>query len=84
MSILKDIKAIFESNPENNDSEKEVEIPGEVYAAIAMALYDADEEEHDIENTVITIDRVIRNYSPWSSKIYQLRDIPFRIPRRNN
>jgi Na+-transporting methylmalonyl-CoA/oxaloacetate decarboxylase gamma subunit len=54
------------------------EIPGEVYAAIATALhaYFQDDETHDLENTVLTIDKVKRNYSPWSSKIYTLRETP--------
>lgn len=54
------------------------EKPGEVYAAIAAALYSSMEEEHDDENTVLTIRRVERTYSPWSSKIYGLREIPRR------
>lgn len=50
----------------------------EVFAAIAVALeaYKRDEESHDIENTILTIDQVKRNYSPWSSKIYTLRNTP--------
>ncbi|MDR1102595.1 MAG: OadG family protein [Tannerella sp.] len=48
---------------------------GEVFAAIAAALYDATEEDvHDLENTVLTIRKVARHYSPWSSKIYGLRE----------
>ncbi|MDP2335195.1 MAG: OadG family transporter subunit [Bacteroidota bacterium] len=46
---------------------------GEVNAAIAMALYLYQNETHDYENTVLTIQKVSRNYSPWSSKIYTLR-----------
>ncbi|MDD4418111.1 MAG: lamin tail domain-containing protein, partial [Bacteroides graminisolvens] len=30
----------------------------------------------DIEDTILTINRVKRNYSPWSSKIYTLRQTP--------
>ncbi len=51
---------------------------GEVYAAIAMTLYKMNGEEHDFENTVLTIKNIDRNYSPWSSKIYTLREIPRR------
>jgi len=50
---------------------------GEVYAAIAMAIYEAT-ELHDEENTILTIKNTVRNYSPWSSKIYALRKIPER------
>ncbi len=49
---------------------------GEIYAAIAMAIYEITEDTHDDENTVLTIKNVARNYSPWSSKIYTLRESP--------
>jgi len=52
------------------------EMSGEVNAAIAMALYMYQNEMHDYENTVLTINKVSRNYSPWSSKIYTLRKSP--------
>ncbi len=51
---------------------------GETFAAIATALYEITEEVHDIEDMVLTIHKVTRNYSPWSSKIYGLRSIPQR------
>jgi Na+-transporting methylmalonyl-CoA/oxaloacetate decarboxylase gamma subunit len=50
---------------------------GEIYAAIAMAIYEAT-ELHDEENTILTQTNTVRNYSPWSSKIYTLREIPKR------
>ncbi|MDR2473057.1 MAG: lamin tail domain-containing protein [Tannerella sp.] len=46
---------------------------GDIVAAISMALYEATEDVHDLENTVLTINKVTRRYSPWSSKIYGLR-----------
>lgn len=52
------------------------EVSGEVFAAIATALYEFTEDAHDMENTVLTIRKVARNYSPWSSKIYGLRETP--------
>jgi Na+-transporting methylmalonyl-CoA/oxaloacetate decarboxylase gamma subunit len=51
-------------------------ISGEVLAAISTALYELNEDVHDIERTVLTIQKVKRNYSPWSSKIYSLRENP--------
>jgi len=48
---------------------------GEVFAAIAMAIYEAT-ELHDDENAILTIKNTVRNYSPWSSKIYSLRETP--------
>jgi len=51
---------------------------GEVLAAIAMALYEMSDDNHDIENTVLTIRNVQRRYSPWSSKIYSIRQTPVK------
>ncbi|MGV8094829.1 MAG: OadG family transporter subunit [Mangrovibacterium sp.] len=51
-------------------------ISGEVNAAIAMALYLYKNETHDLENTVLTVKKVAKTYSPWSSKIYTLRKNP--------
>lgn len=48
-------------------------IPGDVSAAIGMALYEAMEEAHDTEDDVLTLVPTERKYSPWSSKIYGLR-----------
>lgn len=50
---------------------------GEVIAAIAMALRD-HLEAHDTENTILTINKVKKAYSPWSSKIYSMRELPRR------
>jgi len=52
----------------------EIEISGEVNAAIAMALYLYISELHDHEEAILTIKKVSRTYSPWSSKIYGLRN----------
>jgi len=51
-------------------------IHGEELAAIALALYQYQNDLHDIESNVITINKVARAYSPWSSKIYGLRQFP--------
>ncbi len=48
---------------------------GEVNAAIAMALYSYFNELHDVESGVITIKRVSKNYSPWSSKLYNMKNL---------
>ena len=42
-----------------------------------MALYE-HLNTHDSENTILTINKVKRAYSPWSSKIYSLREVPNR------
>ncbi|WP_102409167.1 OadG family transporter subunit [Parabacteroides bouchesdurhonensis] len=49
---------------------------GEIFAAIGAALYEMSDDNHDIEHTVLTIRKVQRAYSPWSSKIYGLREVP--------
>lgn len=54
------------------EDHKGLEITGEINAAIAMTLYLYSSELHDAENTVLTINKVSRAYSPWSSKIYGL------------
>lgn len=58
------------------ETEEEFNVSGEVNAAIAMTLYLYSAELHDAENTVLTINKVSRTYSPWSSKIYGLRKSP--------
>lgn len=54
------------------------EAPGEVIAAISMALHEAQGADHDVEETILTISRVKCSYSPWSSKIYTLRETPHK------
>lgn len=62
---------------EKHDVEKGevVHDSGEEIAAIVMALHD-HLNAHDTENTILTINKVKRAYSPWSSKIYGLREVP--------
>jgi Na+-transporting methylmalonyl-CoA/oxaloacetate decarboxylase gamma subunit len=60
----------------SDDHANESELTGEINAAIAAALYLYSQELHDHESTVLTINRVSRSYSPWSSKIYGLRQNP--------
>lgn len=50
---------------------------GEEIAAICMALYE-HLNAHDNEDTILTINKVKKAYSPWSSKIYTLRETPRR------
>lgn len=52
---------------------------GEAIAAIAAALAEHFSGKHDIEDTVLTIKRMKRAYSPWNSKIYNLRVTPTRV-----
>lgn len=49
---------------------------GEAIAAIAAALAEHFSGKHDMEDTILTIKRMKRAYSPWNSKIYNLRVTP--------
>ncbi len=53
----------------------ESDLTGEVNAAIAAAVHLYRSELHDFEDTVLTMKKVSRTYSPWSSKIYGLRNL---------
>lgn len=53
------------------------DISGDTNAAIAMTLHMYFNEQHDEESGVITIKRIQRRYSPWSSKIYGLNNQGF-------
>ncbi|MDR2125638.1 MAG: lamin tail domain-containing protein [Prevotellaceae bacterium] len=55
---------------------------GDIYAAIALALKLYQDDIHDIEDMVITIEREDKIYSPWNSKIQSLRQTP-EIRKRN-
>ena len=54
------------------------QVSAETYAAISMAIhmFMQENEAHDFEDTILTINKVSRTYSPWSSKIYTLRETP--------
>lgn len=56
------------------DTTTDFSVQGEVTAAIGMALYMVT-QLHDEESNIITIKKVSRTYSPWSSKIYGLRNL---------
>lgn len=49
---------------------------GESIAAIALALAEHFNDQHDMEDTILTIRRMRRAYSPWNSKIYNIRETP--------
>jgi len=66
-------KRILVSSGKKAPSEEELVISGEETAAIAMALH-LFLEIHDEESGVLTINKVSKPYSPWSSKIYAVRN----------
>ncbi len=51
-----------------------LEISGEESAAIATAIYFILDERHDLESGTITIKKISRRYTPWSSKIYSMNN----------
>lgn len=53
----------------------------EVAAAIGMAISMYMQDMHDNEKTILTMQKAMKPYSPWSSKIYGLREMPLYIPR---
>jgi len=58
------------------EEQHDVIVTGEVNAAIALAIHLYSAQAHDFENTNMTIKKISRPYSPWSSKIYTLRNNP--------
>jgi len=72
------VKKSITSDIKTAATQPRVAMSGEVNAAIAMTLHLYQSELHDYENTVLTIQKVSRTYSPWSSKIYTLRKTPIK------
>lgn len=56
-------------------SEDALNVPAGVEAAIGLAISLHFSDFHDNESNVITIKRIERRYSPWSSKIYGLNNL---------
>ncbi len=70
--IIIPAKQEIEEQIVENESEEEI------VAAIGVALNLYLQASSDYENMVLTIQKVVRPYSPWSSKIYGLRQYPRR------
>lgn len=71
-------KASISSEGSNIHPVSVLETSSETYAAIALALhlFKEESEAHDDESLTITMSHTDRSYSPWSSKIYGLRQTP--------
>lgn len=52
------------------------DVSEETAAAIGLAIHMYKNEMHDQESFTITLKKVSKIYSPWSSKIYTLRQNP--------
>jgi len=70
------VKRILRREGKSDLTAEDLSVSGEVNAAIAMAIHLYYSEIHDKESEILTIDKVSRTYSPWSSKIYGLRQFP--------
>jgi len=66
-------RSLVKQGESKEEAARHIDVSGDVHAAIGMALHLYLSEIHDFENTVLTIGKVSRTYSPWSSKIYGLR-----------
>ncbi|MDT8322544.1 MAG: OadG family protein [Bacteroidota bacterium] len=83
ISLLIRLLKVLASQKKERGTEAEAATPvrngvsGEVVAAIATALQHHLFELHDEERTIITIKKVSRPYSPWSSKLYGMTPSPF-------
>ncbi len=60
------------------DKPKTKVLSGEINVAIAMAIYQYQNEIHDYENTVLTVKKVTKTYSPWNSKLQLVGRLPSR------
>ncbi len=84
------MKFFFNKRPKDNGS-PEI-IPGEddaiiadkpqqeIAAVIALALHMYITQVRAYENSIITIQKIMKPYSPWSSKIYGMRPPIARTP----
>ena len=76
-------KNIFNKN-EETEIQQEVQQPAplkkenndDISVVIAAAIHLYLQEIHDFQNYSLTIKRIDKIYSPWSSKIYGLRKWP--------
>ncbi len=70
------LRSKLKKQGKSSSNSESLNIEGNVNAAIAMALYMHFDQIHDEESNIITIKKVTKNYSPWSSKIYGVMNQP--------
>jgi hypothetical protein len=58
---------------------EKVKSSGDEIAAIALALHLYKSELHDSESLTLTINKISRTYSPWSSKIYGIMNKAVKV-----
>jgi len=76
--------AVAAGTPAKSQDSTYGETSAETYAAIATALhlYMLDEEAHDEESMVVTMNPVDRHYTPWSTHIQGFRQTPTVIKKK--
>ncbi len=62
------------SKTEQAAAQDEFNVEGNVTAAISLAMHMYFNELHDEESNIVTIKKVKKAYSPWSSKIYSVHN----------
>ncbi len=67
-------KNLLNNGNNSNGEENYVEMTGQENAALATAIYMYLYQMHDEENTTITIKKVKKDYTPWSSKIHSMNN----------
>jgi len=72
------LKAKLEKAGKKIKKTDNLDVDANVNAAIAMALYMHSNQYHDDESNIITIKKITKTYSPWSSKIYGVMNQPIR------
>ncbi len=70
---LRKVKETIVHKINKDKNEDEIEMTGEVSAVISATIHLYTNEIHDEEHTTLTIKKVSRVYSPWSSKIYGVK-----------
>lgn len=68
-------KKVHTEKKTHNEVNKDL-APAETFAAIAAALAQHFSADHDMEDTILTIRKLRKAYSPWNSKIYNMRPTP--------
>ncbi len=71
---LKKLRRRNKNKVQKVDSDDDYIIEGNVTAAISLALHLYFNELHDDESNILTIKKVRKAYSPWSSKIYSVNN----------
>lgn len=75
-AVIDDVLANAEALDVSADKSADEELAAVI--GLAINLYVSKLQAY--ENTVITIQQVMKPYSPWSSKIYGMRQQPLHIP----